>query len=185
MVMFAQLIIALLTGPAQAADRIALVCSGTQTLEDRVPRRITGQTLTMDWESKTVTGFLGDLAIKDRLFSILVGQQHCHLFTLPRKITMREGDRTRNANTLLSRLDNKAEEQRARPSRRSQASATLQRQRPSSPQIHAREGTMTRRSHGQRRNNGPRSAQSRVKSLVPAGQARASSDCQKRGASDA
>ena len=65
MVRLAQLIlaIALLTGPAHAADKIALVCSGTQTLEDRVPRRITGQTLTMDLESKTVTGFLGDLAI--------------------------------------------------------------------------------------------------------------------------
>ena len=41
MVRLVQLIlaIALLTGPAQAADKIALVCSGTQALEDRVPAR--------------------------------------------------------------------------------------------------------------------------------------------------
>ena len=61
----AQLVLAtaLLIGPAYAADKIALVCSGTQTLEDRVSHRITGQTLTMDLESKTVTGFLGHLAV--------------------------------------------------------------------------------------------------------------------------
>ena len=65
MVRLTQLVlaIALLTGPAYAADKIVLLCSGTQTLEDRVPRRITGQTLTMDLQHKTVTGFLGDLAI--------------------------------------------------------------------------------------------------------------------------
>ena len=56
MVRLAQLVlaIALLTGPAHAADKIALVCSGTQTLEEGVPRRITGRTLTMDLENKTV-----------------------------------------------------------------------------------------------------------------------------------
>ena len=53
----------LLTGPAYAADKIALVCSGTATLEDRVPHPLTGQTLTMDLEHKTVSGFLGHLAV--------------------------------------------------------------------------------------------------------------------------
>ena len=57
------LAIALLTGSANAADKIVLLCSGTQSLEDGVPRRITGQTLTMDLASKTVTGFLGHLAV--------------------------------------------------------------------------------------------------------------------------
>ena len=61
----AQLVLAtaLLIGPAYAADKIALVCSGTQTLEDGVPHPLTGQTLTMDLEHKTVSGFLGYLAV--------------------------------------------------------------------------------------------------------------------------
>ena len=65
MVRLAQLIlaVALLTGPAQAAEKIALVCSGTATLEDRVPHPLTGQTLTVDLEHKTVSGFLGHLAV--------------------------------------------------------------------------------------------------------------------------
>ena len=65
MVRFTQFVlaIALLTGPAYAADKIALVCSGTATLEDRVPHPLTGQTLTMDLEHKTVSGFLGHLAV--------------------------------------------------------------------------------------------------------------------------
>ena len=65
MVRLAQLIlaIALLTGPAEAGDKIALVCSGTEALEDGVPHPLTGQTLTMDLEKKTVSGFLGHLAV--------------------------------------------------------------------------------------------------------------------------
>ena len=55
--------LALLTGPALAADKLALVCSGTATLEDRVPHPLTGQTLIMDLEHKTVTGFLGHLTV--------------------------------------------------------------------------------------------------------------------------
>ena len=57
------LTLALLTGPAYAADKVALVCSGTATLEDRVPHPLTGQTLTVDLEHKTVSGFLGHLAV--------------------------------------------------------------------------------------------------------------------------
>ena len=65
MAKLAQLIltVALLTGPAYAADKIALVCSGTATLEDRVPHPLTGQTLTVDLAHKTVSGFLGHLAV--------------------------------------------------------------------------------------------------------------------------
>ncbi len=57
------LAVALLTGPTQAAEKIALVCSGTATLEDRVPHPLIGQTLTVDLEHKTVSGFLGHLAV--------------------------------------------------------------------------------------------------------------------------
>ena len=57
------LAVALLTGPTQAAEKIALVCSGTATLENRVPHPLIGQTLTVDLEHKTVSGFLGHLAV--------------------------------------------------------------------------------------------------------------------------
>jgi hypothetical protein len=65
MVRLAQVVlaIALLSGPAYAADKVALVCSGTATLEDGVPHPLTGQTLTVDLEHKTVSGFLGHLAV--------------------------------------------------------------------------------------------------------------------------
>ena len=57
------LAIALLSGPAYADNNIVLLCSGTQALEDGVPRRITRQTLTINLDNKTVSGFLGDLAV--------------------------------------------------------------------------------------------------------------------------
>ena len=65
MVRLAQLalMLVLLTSAAHATDKLALVCSGTATLEDRVPHPLTGQTITMDLEHKTVSGFLGHLAV--------------------------------------------------------------------------------------------------------------------------
>ena len=54
---------ALLTWPAYAADLLYRVWAGCKTLEDGVPHPLTGQTLTVDLEHKTVSGFLGHLAV--------------------------------------------------------------------------------------------------------------------------
>jgi hypothetical protein len=68
MVRLAQLALtlALLTGPAQAADKISLLCSGNLTpkgVQSR-PLSVSNQPLLIDLDRKTITGFLGELFIR-------------------------------------------------------------------------------------------------------------------------